>query len=132
MPSIPQFIAIPGSGPLILVFEPIIGGSALEFSVFFEEETAPDSGIWEPMNFTGMTLISEMRASVFDAAPITPGVEATTSLTAGYIDFLMPASVSAANVGKTLSWGFKLVPADPELAHIRVIGDIIVSHGGVR
>lgn len=132
MPSIPQFIAIPGTGPLVLVFEPIVAGSALEFSVFFEEETAPDSGVWEPMEFTGLTLVSEMRASVYDASPIVPGVGAVISATPGYIDFKMPASVSLANAGKTLKWGFKLVPADPEMARIRVVGDIEISYGGVR
>lgn len=131
--SIQQFIAIPGTGPLILVFEPIIGGSSLQFSVFFEQESGPNTGIWAPMSFVGKTFLSEMRASVFDANPITPGITATASATPGYIDFLMPASVSAANIGKTLSWGFKLITtATPELSRINVVAEIIIQHGGVK
>lgn len=128
MSSIPQFVAIP-SGPMIAQFGPVIAGSSLEFSMYFEDQTSP--GVYAPMNFSGLTLVSEVRLSPFDeTAAATLAV--TPSATPGYLDFFLSAVVTTVHAGNTLHWGFKMVPADPAHAKVYAMGEINILHAGVR
>lgn len=129
--SLTQHVAI-NEGTAIAEFRPIPAGSSLSFSLYFEEEDAPGSGVFAPKSFAGLTLVSEVRLSIFDTNPIGSGVTATVSATPGYIDFFIPASVTSGKQDQILYWGFKLVPADVTQAETVVIGEIPICYAGVR
>lgn len=131
MTSLVQHVAV-AEGPAIAVFQPLPAGSSLEWSLFFEEESAPGSGVYVPKSFTGLTLVSEVRLSIYDTNPIAGGIAATVSATPGFLDFLLPATVTAGKQDKVLHWGLKLVPADPARAQILVVGEIPITFAGVR
>jgi hypothetical protein len=130
MPSIPTFMTIPNTGPLQCVFEPVVAGSSVDWSIFFEDETSP--GVWQPMSFAGFTLVAELRESVYDASPISSGITAVVSATPGEIDFLIPAAITAARPDTELQFGFKMVPGDPSQAKVFAMGVIPVLRAGVR
>lgn len=132
MSSIPSFVAIKNAGPHIGVFEPVVAGSCVEWSMYFEEETAPGSNVWVPMSFTGITLTAEIRKSIYDTAAIVGGVSATPSVTPGYIDFFIGADITAAVGECELNFGFKVHGGDPTRNKVQVIGTIPVVLAGVR
>lgn len=132
MSSIPSFVAIRNAGPHIGVFEPVVAGSCVEWSMYFEQETEVGSGVWEPMSFTGITLTAEIRKSVYDTNPIANGVTATPSATPGYIDFFIGADITAAAGECELNFGFKVHGGDPTRNKVQVIGTIPVVLAGVR
>lgn len=119
-------------GPLVAVFRPLPAGSSFSFSLYFEDETAPESGVFAAKNFTGLDLVAEVRWSIFDVDAIAGGCEATVSATPGFVDFFIPATVTAGNADRVLHWGFKFLPADADQAQIVLMGDIPICYAGVR
>lgn len=132
MTSIPTFIAIQNVGPLIAVFEPVVAGSSVEWSMYFEEETEPGTGDWHPMNFTGVDLTAELRKSIYDTSPIADAVQVEPSTTPGYLNFFIGANITAAVGECELQFGFKVSPGAPTHSKVHVIGTIPVLLAGVR
>ena len=132
MSSIPTFIAIQNVGPLIAVFEPAVAGSAIEWSMFFEQETEPGTGDWHPMDFNDVDLIAEVRKSIYDTNAIQDGVQVEAATTPGYLNFFIGANITAAAGECELQFGFKVSPGAPTHSKVHVIGTIPVLLAGVR
>lgn len=105
-----QRLVIPSSAPLECIFPKVIIGTALEFSLYFEDELTPGSPT--PMDFTDLELISELRLTPF-SDPITGDPLTATERVGepGWVDFLLKASASAGRTSDAnLHWLFKVLP----------------------
>jgi hypothetical protein len=127
-------LLISNSGPTEVVFRAVIAGTALEFPLYLEDETSPGSGVYEPMDFTGLTFVSEVRLYAFqDVATATLGVTPRVS-DPGWLDFFLPASVTLSIGYADVLWSCKAVPGSPNEEHAREIaaGMIPVRWGATR
>lgn len=131
MSSLPTYIAIPITGPLIAAFGPVAAGSCAEWSMFFEDEVS--DGVWEPMSFVGVTLLAQVRRSLYDPDPIAGGCSVAEGEQLGTLNFFIGSDITAANPDIELHFGFKIIPDHvPTRARVHVVGVIPVVRTGVQ
>jgi len=133
---IQQKAVINNSGPVQAVFEDVVVGSSLQFSLYFEEEIVADSGTYTPVDFTGLTFLSEVRRSPFDAAncgTLTCTPRGNDPEDAGWVDFVLGATATAAIGQADIHWSVKVTPDDDEEgARTLLFGVIPLRYRGTR
>lgn len=133
MPLAPRLI-ISNKEPVEAVFSTVIAGTGLEFPLYFEDETSPGSGVWNPVDFTtGGTFVSEIRYSPFDLAAIaTLTVTPRGAPNIGWVDFFLEASKTLLIGNADVHWSCKWIPTSAEHAREISFGKIPVRWGATR
>lgn len=128
MSTLPTFVYADNAAPFVVVLPgPPIAGTVIEFTLYFEEETSPGSQEWQPMDFTGKTLVSKAKSNRYDDnAPVHPC--GATQGDPGYVTFVIGGDVTA--LYKFLAWQFTAEPTgEPALAKALAISDFTIMAG---
>lgn len=129
---VPHRLVINNGGPTAVVFNPVIAGTALDFPLYFEDETALGSGVYGPMDFSGGTFVSQCRYSPTDVAPV--WTLAITQPEPGWVNIFLSASQSLAMGNNDVYWSLKFIPASPNEEYARELaaGIIPIRYGATR
>lgn len=119
------------NGPKMVVFDPVVAGTSLEFALYYDNEDPPDSGTFVPYDFSVGTFVSEVRYSPRDLLAL--GSVTVVPGDPGWVKFFLPASLSLLIGNQDVHWSCKFVLAiNPEYALQLASGVIPVRLGATR
>ena len=106
-----QVIEYDNGVPVIKLKEVVIG-SQFKFAVFFERLVSEDPDVFEPFDFTGMTLQADVKDR--PSKDVTADAEITctprTGLDIGWVDFYMSGDVTGTLLQKEYNASIKVWP----------------------
>ena len=128
-----QRLVVNNSTPIEAVFNEVAAGSSLEIGLYFEDETAPGSGIYEPMSFDDVTFQSKVRAAPSDTAVLADLTVTPRAGEPGWVDFFLSAVDTLAIGERNVHWACKMIPdTAPERARVIVAGMIPIRWRATR
>lgn len=104
------------NGPDVLVLEEVIIGSQLPVAVYVEQETAFQSGIFVPYDFTGVTLACDVRDNLRSDQPEVSFDCVPRVAEPGWVDLLLDGTGTAMLLDHEYRASLKVWPTgSPEL-----------------
>lgn len=121
------------NGPDILVLEEVIIGSQLRIAAYIEQETGFQTGIFNPYNFTGVTLACDVRDDLRSGSPVASFTCTPRVGQPGWVDLLLDGTATLALYDHDYKASLKVWPtSSPQLGDTLMVILMPMKFAGTR
>lgn len=119
-----QKVSISNGVPIISLEEVVIG-SQFKFAIRFERLISENPDVFEPLDFTGMTLKADVKDKPSKDIEADAAFQCTPRNDDGWVDFLMDGEVTGALLAHTYQASVKIWPdGSPELGDTLLVFEL--------